>query len=855
MNPVKSFVEGIANLRNSWDSIRDTYKSKRRKRPSFITAWADAGRYSGYQYPLFGVQERAIQNSWLYTGLQIISREIVSAEFQVVEYHGPDEQPTQIPNHPLERILRHPNPFFGRAYLWWYTTWWLYLHGNAYWFVLLNDKGQPAEIWPLPARDVEPYPPDQFSTQYEQEEVESQSFIEYYEYTVQGKVYRIPAKYIVHFQFPNPFDPFRGLSPLSAAVLPVDSDLAMSQWNAKFFGKDNTMPNAIINLSTGDPNILIDKSDVEELREDLRSDYRAFDRKTAITSVYKIETELLGYNPRDLDFIQGRELAQKEIFNILGVPTGILDAANSQIIFGNTTMAERMLKGSIWGVLTLMAEQISVELVHPYYGRKYDAKFEDIRPTNRDAQLNEVNAAGTFLTIDEIRKDYFQKDELPNKRGEYLSSDQPPQPPTEPDFRGNGEFQQRQPQFQEKEEEITSEFSYPSHLKEVNGKSLNLLPILDSLGKQIGYVYTGKEDVLTVPDLHEDLYKGAEDELKQWYTKSRNAIKRGEPAQVPFLAEKIPDALVIEVQRRLFYCDDSRDAVKIIFGEAYEALPEAKSLRDKWRPWANRVAKLRKDVSRALSRTGRIIRKKVQQEGSAAAQEGSLWASHRQQLAKETGETLGKLVDDAITRIERDNPDITNWEENRRRAAEWASRHAAQRVTRVTDTARREVQEKISEWALAPTTREELAKDLAKIVDNEHKGRMIAETEATDMFAESTAQALEAIGVGAIVVKPSAHILCRCFILPQRLPGKIQVAVWYTFGDERVCTETEIDVPWQNQPMLGCKSMHNIVVSGGPFLGMKTDKAASEARTYARRGRAQALMQRFKSEETETQTS
>jgi phage portal protein BeeE len=252
-------------------------------------------------------------------------------------------------------------------------------------------------------RDVEVMPGD------------SERFIDYYEYTANGILYRLPAEYVVHFRLTNPFDIFRGLSPLVAAIMPADADNAMARWNGTFFGRDNVMPSAIINLSSGDANMAIDPFDVERLKSDLRSEYQASMRKTAITTANAVSAVLLGWNSKDMDFIAGRQFTKEEIYAIFGIPSGLLDKNATE---ANATVADQVFKEkTIWPLLCLLAEQITAQLVIPFYSIDHEAVFEDVRPVNRELELREVQAAGPYLTIDEVRQKYWRLDALPNGDG------------------------------------------------------------------------------------------------------------------------------------------------------------------------------------------------------------------------------------------------------------------------------------------------------------------------------------------------------------------------------------------------------------------------------------------------------
>lgn len=383
----ETIAGALGDAVGAFERRRAKARGDRARRPVFLDAEADEARNQGESHE--SAQRRGLRNSWVYTAVSMISREVSGSEFQITSQDGPDDEPVQIPNHPVEMMLRRPNPFMGRAYLWQYTTTWLLLDGNAYWFV--GD----GEVWPLPSYRVDPVPGDR------------ERFVDYYEYTANGTQFNIPAEYIVQFQFPNPFDVFRGLPPLAGGILAADSDTAMAMWNARFFSRDNVMPSAIINLKSGDPQAPIDPGDAEALKGALRTDYQAARRKTAITTAPGgVDAVLLGWNPKDMDFIQGRQFTKDEIFAIFGLPGGLLDKNATE---ANATIADKIFKEkTIWPLLCLIAEQFTAQYVNVHYGEAYEAGFADIRSENRQLEMQEVAAAGPYLTINEVRERYWQ---------------------------------------------------------------------------------------------------------------------------------------------------------------------------------------------------------------------------------------------------------------------------------------------------------------------------------------------------------------------------------------------------------------------------------------------------------------
>jgi len=409
MNAIEKLAYGtgktIARFRSGIGSL------SKNGRAGFVAAMAEAGKWQGGDYSRKGAQRRALTNSWYYTGLNLITNEISAGKLKVMQTNG--DEPIEIKQHLIPQLLRSPNPWMGRSYLWQYTIAWLYLDGNAYWFVQYDDNGWPVEIWPLPAQDVEIFPGD------------GARFVDYYRYTANGRAFDIASEYVIHFQFPNPFDVFRGLSPLIAAMLPIDSDLAMAFWNGAFFGRDNVMPSSIINLKPGAEMKQADMdSDIQAIKSDLRENYGASKRKSLITSYDAVQAVLLGWNAKDMDFIAGRQFSKEEIYQILGVPAGLLDKNATE---ANATTSDKVFKEkTIWPVMCMLSEQLTAQLIVPLWGPTQEAGFDDIRPANRELELREVTAANGILTIDEKRQKYWQLPALPNGEGAGLGSSNAP---------------------------------------------------------------------------------------------------------------------------------------------------------------------------------------------------------------------------------------------------------------------------------------------------------------------------------------------------------------------------------------------------------------------------------------------
>ena len=204
-------------------------------------------------------------------------------------------------------------------------------------------------------------------------------------------------------------------------MLPIDADLAMSRWNAKFFDRDNVMPSAIVNLKSNDPDTPVNPADVEEFKAELKQNYAASERRTYVTSASGgVDVATLGWSMRDMDFDVGRNKSRQEIFEILGIPEGLTSKNATE---ANATVGERIFKNNVWTrTLVPIAEQVTLQVIIPFYGEDQEAVFTDIRIANRELELAEVDRAKGALTIDEVRKRYYHEGPLPDGAGMALFS-------------------------------------------------------------------------------------------------------------------------------------------------------------------------------------------------------------------------------------------------------------------------------------------------------------------------------------------------------------------------------------------------------------------------------------------------
>lgn len=324
------------------------------------------------------------QSPWVYIAVNRIAEAGALVPLRVFRLEG--ERRVEVERHPLERLLDRPNPYLSRFELFEQTIGLLELCGNAYWFLAGDAEGEPTEIWCLAPDRVTVVP-------------DPTRYVRGYLYEIDGQRIPLEPEEVVHFKRWHPANDYYGLSALEAAQLAVASDRAMALWNQNTFGEDNGVPAGIVTIKD-----FVSDADFERLKREWRQSYGGPQRRTAFLRGGGIEWQNIGLSHHELDFLQGRQANRDEILNIFGIPVGLISENSTE---ANATVAERQfIERTLYPKLVRIAQKITQELL-PFWNGEHVAEFEDIRPTDTQARLDEIRAAYPVLSINEIRTRFY----------------------------------------------------------------------------------------------------------------------------------------------------------------------------------------------------------------------------------------------------------------------------------------------------------------------------------------------------------------------------------------------------------------------------------------------------------------
>lgn len=333
----------------------------------------------------FSTQQReqlAITSAWVYSDIRAIANEVANAAFMVKQRQGEDW--IDIPEHPFEQLWATPNRNMSSQWLIQYTVWWLLLRGEAYLLKAYQRAGELAELWPAPASRMAPIP-------------DAQNYIGGFKYLPSDgqQPVRLETRQVVFMRLPNPFDYHRGLSPLSAYRMALETDMAASKWNRDAFTNEVTLRTLLsMPQETAPTTFTACKAEIEDQLVTAKKRY-------IIARAGDLDVKQLSMSQKDAEYLAGREFTREEIDRVFGVPAGYWakEATRANTEAARATLIEQ----AVWPLLKLIAGDLTSQLIALDYGQDFRGVFEDVRVRDRSLQVQERQAYWQVQTVNEAR--------------------------------------------------------------------------------------------------------------------------------------------------------------------------------------------------------------------------------------------------------------------------------------------------------------------------------------------------------------------------------------------------------------------------------------------------------------------
>ena len=228
------------------------------------------------------------------------------------------------PDHPVQRLLDAPNPFWTRGDLWRATETYLSLWGSAFWGLERDELGRVAEIWPLRSDRMRVVP-------------DPRRYIRGFVYVGQGRqlISYVPED-IVWIRYFNPLDEYAGLSPVAPLRLSADMGLDVLRASRNSITNDS-MPGVFIETKDTPTD-----EEVKEFYERWESRFKGVEnrRRPALLSGGMKATNL-GFSPRETEHIQSLRWSLEDVARVYGVPKAMMGDIE-RITFSNFVTARKV---------------------------------------------------------------------------------------------------------------------------------------------------------------------------------------------------------------------------------------------------------------------------------------------------------------------------------------------------------------------------------------------------------------------------------------------------------------------------------------------------------------------------------
>ncbi len=259
------------------------------------------------------------KNAIVHRAVRLIAESVGAASF--ILYEGAAERTT----HPLLDLLARPNPRQDGASFLESVASYLQLSGNAY-IEAVGIAGQGNDQVGAQenanVRELYALRPDRMKVV-----PGADGWPQGYEYSVSGQTVRFDQSAvqppILQLSLFHPLDDYYGLSPLEAAAIAVDTHNAAAKWNKALL--DNAARPSGALVYAGPDGLILSDQQFERLRRELDEQYQGA-RNAGRPMVLEggLDWKAMSLSPKDMDFMEAKHAAAREIALAFGVPPMLL---------------------------------------------------------------------------------------------------------------------------------------------------------------------------------------------------------------------------------------------------------------------------------------------------------------------------------------------------------------------------------------------------------------------------------------------------------------------------------------------------------------------------------------------------
>jgi len=233
----------------------------------------------------------------------------------------------ELDNHPLLDLLYNPSPTLSQVEFFQSAFSYLLISGNNYMLSVAGDRSPPTELYNLR--------PDRIRIR-----TGNRAMPQSYDYVLNGNIvesYEVDQatgnSKVKHIKLFNPLDDYYGMSPISACSVDIDQHNLANKHNVNLLQNGARPSGAVIFKPKDETGGHVQLSDVQ--RDQLVNDInQRFSGTGNAGKPMLLEGDFdwkeMGLSPKDMDFIQLKNMSAKDIALVFGVPSQLIGIPDSQ---------------------------------------------------------------------------------------------------------------------------------------------------------------------------------------------------------------------------------------------------------------------------------------------------------------------------------------------------------------------------------------------------------------------------------------------------------------------------------------------------------------------------------------------
>jgi len=350
-------------------------------------------------------EEGYMLNAIAYSCIDLRSKALASVDLGVKVNGKIQDQ-----NHPLNKLLKKPNPVDAGAEFFHRVNAHRDITGNTFIEKVGGDTGPPRELWSWSPYEMRVFAKSRLPTGFIWEKNGQKFGWEVDQFTGQAS--------ILQWKTFAPLDEFVGMSPMRAASMSVDQHNASSRWNFRSI-ENAAVPSGFL-FSKKEP---ITEPQVKQLRKDMEENFEGPDNaKRVMIGHGNMEWKQISMNPVDMDWLMGHANAAREIATVYRTPAQLVGILGDQTFNNYKEARAAFYEDTVIVLLDALVDELNSWLA-PDFGKGTEI-FYDINsiPALEGRRMERMKALETvtFMSDNEKRGVMGMPDYDPKSTGADL---------------------------------------------------------------------------------------------------------------------------------------------------------------------------------------------------------------------------------------------------------------------------------------------------------------------------------------------------------------------------------------------------------------------------------------------------